>query len=60
MFRVSWFGTMHTDWVKNKTHETSTFKRMINGVESDLSEEYSQNYHVYDQSYNVYLLISGM
>ena len=22
----------HTGWVKNKTHETSTFKRMINGV----------------------------
>ena len=23
---------MHTGWVKNKTHETSTFKQMINGV----------------------------
>ena len=29
---VCFFGTMHAGWVKNKTHETSTFKRMINGV----------------------------
>ena len=32
MFCVFWFGTMHTGWVKNKTHETFTFKRVINGV----------------------------
>ena len=31
-FCVFRFGTMHTGWVKNKTHETSTFKRMINSV----------------------------
>ena len=31
-FMCFWFGTMHTGWVKNKTHETSTFKQMINGV----------------------------
>ena len=33
MFCVFWFGTMHTGWVKNKTHKTSTFKRIINGVQ---------------------------
>ena len=27
-----WFGTMHAGWAKNKTHKTSTFKQMINGV----------------------------
>ena len=35
-----WFGigTMHTAWVKNKTHETSTFKQMINGVQEYLKK----------------------
>ena len=28
-----WFGTMHTGWVKNKTHKTSTSRQMINGVQ---------------------------
>ena len=32
--RVFWFGTMHTGWVKNKTHKTSTVKQMINSVMS--------------------------
>ena len=27
-----WFGTVPIGCVKNKTHETSTFKRMISGV----------------------------
>ena len=25
---------MHTGWVKNKIHKTSTFKRTINGVDN--------------------------
>ena len=29
MFRVFWFWTMHTDWVPNKTHATSTTSRWI-------------------------------
>ena len=29
MFRVFWFGTMHVDWVQNKTHATSTTSRWI-------------------------------
>ena len=43
-FCVFCFGTMHTGWAQNKTHETSTSKRKINGVLQPIWHEFTTIY----------------